>query len=134
MFWKYRKHSVNTLVLTFSGNIIIGFYHVTNNTPRLCNLLLSFIAQYQVYMHMYAGVCNCKDTYICVVSKGYLSLGVYSLVVGYSVYVMFVSPTSIPWTCIILINYFINNLCRYVWHLLCNCNKLNISLGFLWIG
>ena len=26
-------------------------------------------------MYMYAGVCNCKDTYICIVSKGDLSFG-----------------------------------------------------------
>ena len=26
-------------------------------------------------MYIYAGVCNCKDTYICIVSKGDLSFG-----------------------------------------------------------
>ena len=46
---------------------------------------------------MYAGVCNFKDTYICIGSKGDLSFGVNTRRgVLNGLYVMFVSPTSIP--------------------------------------
>ena len=49
-----------------------------------------------VYVYMYAGVCNCKDTYICIVSKGDLSFGANTRRgVFNGLYVVFVSPTSI---------------------------------------
>ena len=48
-------------------------------------------------MYMYAGVCKCKDTYICIlVSKGDLSFGANTRRgVLNGLYVVFVSPTSI---------------------------------------
>ena len=50
-----------------------------------------------MYMYMYAGVFNCRDTYSCIVSKGDLSFGANTRRGELNgLYVVFVSPTSIP--------------------------------------
>ena len=47
-------------------------------------------------MYIYAGVCNCKDTYICIVSKGDLSFGANTRRGELNrLCVVFVSPTTI---------------------------------------
>lgn len=55
------------------------------------------VTKYYMYICVYVHVCRClqfKDAFICILSKGLLSFGVYTR--GYSgLYVMFVSPKSI---------------------------------------